>query len=270
MKHEQYVDAAPSAQNLIDLIPGWTSKLPAFLSVSAGAHALFADDRVEWAFRILGGVYGKRIIELGPLEAGHTYQLLNAGAFHVTAVEANTYSLLKCLIVKELLHLDRASFLLGDFIPWLAQDDRHADIVWASGILYHMTDPIGLLESLSRVADTVFLWTHYVSDTEMPQGDPRRAAITEIREVPWRGHAMRLYRRPYLGTDYPGFMGGVHPDPMLMERADILLMLDTLGFDQIDILPGDPGHEHGPNFSLLARRTRAELSANRGFQVNHA
>jgi len=117
MKHEQYVDAAPSAKNLIDLIPGWTSKLPGFVPVTAGVHGLFEDGRIDWALSILGGVYGKNIIELGPLEGGHTYQLLKAGASHVTALEANTYCLLKCLIVKEILHLERASLLLGNFIP---------------------------------------------------------------------------------------------------------------------------------------------------------
>ena len=126
MKHEQYVDAAPSAQSLIDLVPGWVSRLPALVPVTAGDLGLFTDSRVDWAVSILGGVYGKSIIELGPLEGGHTYMLLNAGASHVTAIEANTLGVLKCLIVKELLHLERASFLLGNFNPWLAQDNRHA------------------------------------------------------------------------------------------------------------------------------------------------
>ncbi len=257
MKHEQYIDSAPSAQILIDLIPEWTSKLPPSVPATAGAAQLFIDSRVDWALGILGSIEGNSVIELGPLEGGHTYQLLNAGASHVTAVEANSFSLLKCLIVKELLHLERVSFLLGNFIPWLAEDDRHADIAWASGVLYHMTDPIGLLESLSRVADTVFVWTHYVSDEEMPVGDPRRDLITEVRETVWRGHALRLYRHHYLGgTDYPGFSGGMHPEPMWMERSEILFVLDTLGYDRIDILPGDPEHLNGPNFSLVARRTR--------------
>jgi len=264
MKHEQYIDAAPSAQNLIDLVPGWVCSLPSFVPVTAGALGLFTDPRVDWAISMLGGVYGKSIIELGPLEGGHTYQLLKAGASHVTAVEANTFCLFKCLIAKELLHMERASFLLGNFIPWLARRDKRADIVWASGVLYHMTDPIGLLELVSRVADTVFLWTHYVYDQEMPVGDPRWALITEKCEVPWRQHSIRLFRRPYLGTDIPGFMGGISPDPMWMERSDILLVLKTLGFDQIDILPGDPANEHGPNFSILARRTRHELSTTPG------
>jgi len=256
MAHEQYVEGAPSAQHMIDLVPAWTSKLPAFVPVTAGVHGLFEDGRIDWALGVLGGVYGKSIIELGPLEGGHTYQLLKAGASHVTAVEANTLCFQKCLIAKELLRMDGASFLLGNFIPWLAQGDKHADIVWSSGVLYHMTDPIGLLELVSRVADTVFMWTHYVSDEEMPAGDPRRALITETCDVPWRDHTIRLFRRPYLGTNFPGFMGGIAPDPMWMERDHILLVLNTLGFDQIDVLPGDPANEHGPNFSILARRRR--------------
>ncbi len=265
MKHEQYIDAAPSAQNLIDLVPGWVCSLPSFVPVTAGALGLFTDPRVDWAISMLGGVYGRSIIELGPLEGSHTYMLLQAGASKVTAIEANTFCFMKCLIVKELLHLERASFLLGNCVPWLTQDDKHADIVWASGVLYHMTDPVGLLEALSRVADTVFLWTHYVSDEEMPEADPRRALIKETCEVRWREHALRLYRRPYaVAGSYPGFMGGVHSEPMWMERSDILLVLNTLGFDRIDILPGDTAHPEGPNFAVLARRTQRELSVGAG------
>ena len=71
------------------------------------------------------------------------------------------------------------------------------DLVWASGVLYHMSDPIGFLESVSRVSDCIFIWTHYVDADEMPQEDPRRHCIIGEELVRWRKHVLRLHRRSY-------------------------------------------------------------------------
>ena len=70
------------------------------------------DSRVPLAARFLGSngrLDGVDILELGPLEAGHTYALAQLGA-NITAVEANAEAYLKCLLVKELLGIDKAKF----------------------------------------------------------------------------------------------------------------------------------------------------------------
>lgn len=103
MSHDQYVTGAPKPQNMVDLVPGWVSRLPSQIAVSAGQLQLFSDARIDWAVGELAGVYGKNILELGPLEGGHTTQLLQKGAQSVTAVEANKLAFMRCLIVKELL-----------------------------------------------------------------------------------------------------------------------------------------------------------------------
>lgn len=85
------------------------------------------------------------VLELGPLEAGHTYMLEKMGARSIVAVEANSRAYLKCLIVKELFELKRAKFLLGDFVAYLKNNTRHFDLCLASGVLYHMQNPAELL-----------------------------------------------------------------------------------------------------------------------------
>ncbi|WP_207954636.1 hypothetical protein [Saccharopolyspora elongata] len=72
---DEYVTSAPSPQNAVDVFAGeWSSQLPAPLQhVQAGPLPLFDDARVSWAIECFGGVAGSRVLEIGPLEGGHTY-----------------------------------------------------------------------------------------------------------------------------------------------------------------------------------------------------
>src|SRR6185312_3462803 len=100
MMLDQYVRAVPDAQRALDVFAGdWWSSLPgACAGLKAGHLPLFADERISWAVEALGGVEGKNVLELGPLEGGHTYMLEQAGAESILAIEASTRAFLKCLI----------------------------------------------------------------------------------------------------------------------------------------------------------------------------
>ena len=173
---DTYVTTAPSPQNAVDLFEGtWSSKLP-LDGVTAGPIPLFSDDRVEWALRHFGDLTGKKVLELGPLEAGHTYQLLGAGA-EVVAIESQAKAYLKCLVVKELLGLDRASFLLGDFVEYLRSCGERYDVCFASGVLYHLRNPVEAIALAARAAGRLLLWTHYY-DEEVCRGE--RAAVAAV------------------------------------------------------------------------------------------
>jgi hypothetical protein len=75
-----FVLAPPSVQNAIDIFAGeWASRFPSNgPAVNAGTVPLFEDPRLAWANETLReltghGFAGQRILELGPLEGGHTY-----------------------------------------------------------------------------------------------------------------------------------------------------------------------------------------------------
>lgn len=118
---DEYVMSEPSDQNALDIFQGeWSSKLPSQAGeLRAGQISLFEDGRILWAEKKVGGFEGCKIIELGPLEAGHTYMLEKRAANSILAIEANTRAYLKCLIVKEILNLERSRFLPGDFVKYL-------------------------------------------------------------------------------------------------------------------------------------------------------
>src|SRR5262245_33426009 len=120
---DSYVRAAPSPQNALDIFKGeWASLLPAPLSaLRAGPLPLFDDPRISRFLSQIGGVAGKSVLELGPLEGGHSYMIDRAGASSIISVEANTRAFMKCLIVKELVGLPRVQFLCGDFVAYLEE-----------------------------------------------------------------------------------------------------------------------------------------------------
>jgi hypothetical protein len=111
-----YSRQAPSPAAPFDIFKDdWSSEVPGF---KTGASPLFDDSRIKWLESQLGSFEGKRVLELGPLEGGHTFMMERAGAT-VTAIEANQRAFLKCLIVKDAFHL-KSEFLFGDFRPYLS------------------------------------------------------------------------------------------------------------------------------------------------------
>jgi SAM-dependent methyltransferase len=243
---DQYVTSAQERQNAIDLIPHWNCALPPEADVLAGTGGLYADTRVIWAIERLGGVAGQRVLEIGPMEANHTYMLEKAGA-RVHAVEANRNAFLKCLIAKEILGLG-ARFSLAEINAWLDASTESFDFILACGVLYHMRDPLGFLDRLARKSSALFLWTHVASAEPL---EP-----FEIQH--WRGLAVRLLPRAYLSAQKdPAFCGGVFDNPRWIARDDLFAVLAALGFDAIETAHEEPDHPNGPALSILARKKRA-------------
>lgn len=252
-----YTHEPPSISNALDLFAGqWSSKLPGELGVlGPGPVPLFEDNRIEWLVTQLGGVEGLDVLELGPLEAGHSYMLEQAGARHITAIEANSRAFLRCLLVKEIVGLSRTSFLYGDFVPWLKANDRHFDLTLASGVLYHMVDPAGFLANMARTSDRVFIWTQYY-DADIIGATPRLAAKFPSHEAATiDGVSYTKHRYEYeAALSLEGFCGGNQPHSTWLGRADILALLAHFGLSEISIAFEEPDHPNGPAFSLLAQR----------------
>ena len=57
-------------------------------------------------------INNKNGLELGPLEAGHSYMLQNVGINSFNFHRGNSNSFLKCLVAKEILNLNRVNFYL--------------------------------------------------------------------------------------------------------------------------------------------------------------
>ena len=256
-----YVGSSPSNQNLVDLFQGeWSSRFPAHAQVNAqpGKSALFEDERLVWAEQKLGAFRGKSVLELGPLEAGHSYFLQQQGASEVIAVEANRRAFLKCLCAKEMLGLDRVQFLLGDFMGYLENCAARFDTVIASGVLYHMTDPVHLLSQLSKVSNSLFLWTHYYDKEQLSRkrwlstkySSPLTAEYGDFRYE----YATHTYKRI---LRWSGFCGGPNSTSRWLSRDSILNALRYFGFEEMEIGFDQPDHANGPSFAISAKKRAA-------------
>lgn len=245
----KYATGRPSDQNAVDALPGWSSAFPPELGLRAGDIDLFQDPRLLWAMARFGPLEGRRVLELGPLEGAHSYMLERAGA-EVVAVEANRLAYLKCLVVKEITGLRSARFRLGDFNVALEEEETRYDLVVASGVLYHMRDPLRLLSAIARRTDAVYLWTHFVPE----------AGRAPTRTETLAGVAVRLYGERYRGAHLLNrFCGGPENDSSWIHRDDLLAVLAALGFDRQEIAFEAAGAS--PSFSVFARRSAAAGAA---------
>ncbi len=231
---------APSAQNALDVIPGWSSAFPPELNLRAGELPLFSDRRIAWAIEQFGDLGGRRVLELGPLEGLHTCTLARAGAI-VDAVEGSQLAFLKCLITKEVIGLQNAKFFLGDFVLWLEEREFNYDLIVACGVLYHMTDPLRLLRNIAKRTNSVYIWTALVDDGRKPS-----------EHVDFMGTKLRLYEIAY-GDRKVDFCGGLSSTAKWMNCDDLLEVLKALGFQSITTTH-DETVTNLPTLSIFARR----------------
>jgi SAM-dependent methyltransferase len=253
-----FCNAAPSPQSALDIFTGsWWTGMPAGSGLIAGKHPGFEDSRCGWVNDITP-LAGKSILELGPFEAYNTWQLANINPRRLVSIEANRFNYLKCLVVKEVLGF-KADFLLGDICKYLENTDRF-DFIFASGVLYHQTDPLNLLHLASKKTDTIYLWTHYFDEgclASSQQGPGFRAAHNS--QVEFCGEPFEYHYRSYLLDDFDNSLplnwsGGTASYTNWLTRADVFRALELLGFTNIRVQVDGDRLENLPVIAVLAQR----------------
>ena len=257
---DSYIALPPDPQNMIDIFAGeWSSKFPKEYGLNAGPVPLFQDARIHWMLEQLNGIAEMQVLELGPLEGAHSYLLDRAGASRVLAIESNRRAFLKCLIVKELMGMPSVEFVLGDFRGYFERvpSDRF-DLCVASGVLYHMKEPVELIAQISQRCDRLFLWTHYYNEASINQDRNLRVRFTDVFPRVTHGYTYNLRHYNYLdGLETAGFCGGNAEFSHWLSREDLFGALKHFGFRSIKIFDEQVQHKHGPCLSILATKEPA-------------
>jgi glycosyltransferase involved in cell wall biosynthesis len=253
---DEYVTDTPTPQHALDIFKDeWWSKLPEpYADLTAGKADIFEDERIEMALEELGGVAGKSVLELGPLEGGHSYMLERAGAESILAIESNTRAYLKCLVVKELFHLQRVQFACGDFVSYMRDTDTRFDVCIACGVLYHMPNPVELIALLAKTSDRIFLWTHYYDEEVIASIPGLINNFYATETVSYQDATYTVHRQEYRASlSLKHFSGGMESYSYWMYREDILDSLRHFGYTSVNVLKDYQGM-HGPSFSVVAIR----------------
>lgn len=254
----QYCNSYPAPQNSIELFNDWASSLPEIKGslLKAGKSNLFNDERIHWANEQFGGFKGMKILELGPLEGGHTYMLEQMGADSILAIEANKQAYLKCLIVKELYKLNNCHFVLGDFVKFLRQTTETYDCCLASGVLYHMLNPVELISLIAKVSDKTLIWTHYYEEIAIKKMSIlKRNKFSKGEDSEFAGFNCTRFKQRYgLGIKRRNFWGGMAPHSYWMKANDIISGLKYFGFKNVTINFNQTNHQNGPSFCLVCTK----------------
>jgi hypothetical protein len=248
---------APSPQNAADIFKdAWASDLgevaPGVAGTGPGRY-FAGDPRPGWAAQALGreGRFdGMRVLELGPLEGAHTYQIEKLGAREVLAIEANVEAFLKCLIVKEITGLKLTKFMLGDFVEYLETSPSQFDVIFCSNVLYHLQDPIDVIRLIAQMTDKVFCSTHYYDEAHYP-GPPRESEV----DPRYPGVNLYVHHRKAEDGQGPQFWGGNKLKTVWLRRRDILNAFRDAGLSSTHIFQDDVDHPNGASIIFTASRT---------------
>ena len=216
------------------------------------------DARVDWLLQKVD-VNGLNILELGPLEAAHTTMLEKKGGV-IVAIESNIGAFLRCLIVKNYLNL-QAKFMLGDFEK-MSFSDQSYDLVMASGVLYHLKDPVDFLCRMSPTTQRLFIWTHYF-EPDLSLWNAGLEALLQAGKWDHKNpilkgvgsHQYRLVKQSYgdaLG--WSGFCGGTDVYSHWLYKQDLLDLLARNGFNKVAVAFDAVDHPNGPSFCLYCEK----------------
>lgn len=128
-------------------------------------------------------------------------------------------------------------------------------MIVASGVLYHMKEPVRLLELLARHTDRLYIWTHYFDVDQVNAKDYLKSKFVSEETVQFEGGSAVLHRHEYQTMlQQSNFFGGTEAYSKWMNRDGLFAAIKSFGFTKIEVSFEVPDHPHGPALSLVASR----------------
>ena len=198
-----------------------------------GTTSAVGDIRLERFFRFAPNA--ANILELGALEGAHTFILAERpGVKRVLALEGREVNLRKARLIQNLLQVRNVEFAHAN----LEERDLSAfgkfDTIFCSGLIYHLPEPWKLIEKLSAIAPSLFLWTHYAPEAEA--------------EVISNGLRGKVFVEG--GSEDP--LSGMSPTSMWLTLGSLITSLTRNGYQSIHVIHNDLTHSNGPAVTIGA------------------
>ena len=127
--------------------------------------------------------------------------------------------------------LRKTRFLLGDFLKYLRTAPGVFDVGLACGVLYHIKNPVELIELLSQRVGSLFVWTHFFDESTIKGKSVVREKFSGSWEATLSGFAHKLHAYGYGDAlNWKGFCGGGSESCNWMEKAELLDAFEHFGF----------------------------------------
>jgi SAM-dependent methyltransferase len=213
----------------------WVTKFVIDGKEYGGDFDALNDKRLEWFFQNFSDT--STILELGSLEGGHTFSLArHPSVKRVLGIEGRESNIHRAQFVQQLLKVDNVEFISANLEKANLVSWGQFDAVFCVGLLYHLPDPLSLIEQISQVSKNLFIWTHYA--------DPAKA------DKVVNGYRGLLYQEYGMADSLSG-MSAKSFWPTLEALTE---MLNRYGFTTINIIEDNPLHPHGPSITLAAKK----------------
>lgn len=192
------------------------------------------DVRTDIVIEACGGsLAGRTVVDLGCLEGGFTLAFAHRGAELSVGIEARKISVRRCELARSLLGVTNAEFVLADITEELGRRDRF-DVVFASGILYHVSDPAELLCSVRSACRQVALIDTHVARPDVATHD---CSDVVTRQLCGRSYRGRMYPEYPVGEDQREdllWAAWNDADSFWPMEDDLVAMIHDAGFRSIE------------------------------------
>lgn len=188
-------------------------------------NSLTADKTTALIERLGDRMPAWRVLEFGPYNGRNT-KVIAPHCREILALEARPEN---CQLIRELA-LPNVEIVLGDAGDEDTLDGLGVfDLIFHSGVLYHLRQPINHLQRIKNLSNRLWLNTHY---SRNPHGELKRETI----------HGPR---------------SGIEPKSLWLGREQLLQAVREAGFERIEII-AECVERNGPRIALYAESPDAQ------------
>ena len=214
-----------SYEKIFGFFPAWVTEFDIEGKKYGGQRIALIDTRLEY-FDSKFNIKGKRVLEFGPFEGGHSVMLHNLGAKEILAIEGRVENYVKCCVMKNIFNLTNSKFILADLENKDLEKYGKFDCCICLGVLYHLVNPYEFLKRVSKVTDAFFIWTHF-SDNDYPKSNPYEISSNDEKNFVYRGKDQ--------GEDIKDGQAGLQKKAFWFFKDDLLKALKDVGFKKCEV-----------------------------------